>query len=40
LSEDKALKLARAAGYQQLEKEIEKWLEKYRQLEDFSSKGH
>jgi len=40
LSEEKALELARAAGYQQLEKEIEKYLETYRQLEAFSSRGH
>jgi tetratricopeptide (TPR) repeat protein len=39
-SEEKALELARAAGYQTLEKEIEKWLKAYRQAEDFSSKGH
>jgi len=39
-SEEKALELARAAGYKQLEKEIEKWLKTYKQAEDFSSKGH
>ena len=39
LSEEKALKLARAAGYQQLEKEIEKWLKAYKQLDNVSGKG-
>ncbi|MFC1633587.1 tetratricopeptide repeat protein [Planctomycetota bacterium] len=39
LSEEKALELARAAGFQQLEKEIEKWLKAYKQLGNFSSKG-
>jgi hypothetical protein len=38
LSEEKALKLARAAGYQNLEKEIKKRLETYKQLDTFSSK--
>ena len=39
LSEEKALELARAAGFQQLEKEVEKWLKAYRQLDNSSSKG-
>jgi tetratricopeptide (TPR) repeat protein len=38
LSEEKALRLARAAGYQRLEKEIEKRLEAYKQLDTSSSK--
>ena len=33
-SEEKALELARAAGYQKLSVEIEKWLRVYRQMSD------
>jgi len=39
LSEQKALKLARAAGYQKLAQEIEKWLEIYKQLNESFKKS-
>ena len=39
LSEERALELARAAGFHQLEKEITKWLNAYKQLDNSSSKA-
>ena len=40
LSEEKALKLARAAGYQKLAQEIQKWLKFYKPLSDSSKKSN
>jgi tetratricopeptide (TPR) repeat protein len=40
LSEEKALKLAHAAGYQKLAQEIEKWLKFYKPLSDSSKKSN